>query len=94
MVDEGRIGEREEAFSGDRLFPADLQWGTEVVDTWNEAEREEVLWGRGGCWFVRGGRSSGHRWPLIDQRVDIIEGVNGQSMNGRDFDTVFRAINI
>lgn len=36
MVDEGRIGEREEAFSGDRLFPADLQWGTEVVDTWNE----------------------------------------------------------
>lgn len=53
---------------------------TEVVDTWNEVEREE---GRG---------SSGHRWPLIDQRVDIIEGVNGQSMNGRDFDTVFRTI--
>lgn len=69
----------------------------EVVDTWNEVEREEVSQSRegGGCSFIRGGGggSSGDRWPLIDRRVDIIiEGVNGQSMNGRDFDTIFRAI--
>lgn len=63
-----------------------------LIDTWNEVEREEVSQAsQRECWFVKG--SSGHRWPLIDQRVNIIEGViNGQSMNGRDFGTVLHAI--